>query len=194
MIVLDLCAGTGSATQAFRDRGHDVDTLDIIGGHTFNMDVRKFKPWKKYDFIWSSPPCTEFSIAKGISCKDRNPDLSLVEACIRICKTAPYWILENPRDCLRYIIGKPVVTVKYSDYGAVFPTKYREGVVCTKPTDLWGCFPWFWSNEQPQKQQLLKDGIQALGSRSAMRAMVPYGLSLAICTAIERDLDVHPKL
>ena len=43
MKVLDLCAGTGSATQAFVDRGHDVDTLDVVGGHTFNMDVRKFK-------------------------------------------------------------------------------------------------------------------------------------------------------
>lgn len=171
MKVLDLCAGTGSATKAFVDRGHDVDTLDVAGGHTLNMDVRKFWPWKKYDFIWASPPCMEFSIAKGIRCKDRKPDLSIVYACMKICKTAPYWIMENPRGCLRYFIGKPQMTVMYEDYGY----EYK------KPTDLWGCFPWFWSKAKRKKTTLLKN--DTLGRSN--RACVPYGLSLAICKALE---------
>ena len=185
MRILDLCAGTSSATQAFRDRGHDVDTLDIIGGHTFNMDVRKFKPWKKYDFIWASPPCTEFSIAKGISCKDRNPDMSIVEACFKICQTAPFWIVENPRGCLRYFIGKPTITVKYSDYGYCWQ----------KPTDLWMSdgFPFFYSRSKHIQTKNTKYAIKGSGAfdlvRKDARALIPYGLSMAICKVLENTIS-----
>lgn len=177
MLVLDLCAGTGSATQAFRDRGHDVDTLDIVGGHTFNMDVRKFKPWKKYNFIWASPVCTEFSLLKRVPCRARHPDLSIVYACLRICQTAPYWVLENPRACLRHFIGNPTITVYYSDYGGK----------CVKPTDLWGVFPFFWS-ESKRKETIPLE--YAYPNHSDPRGEVPYGLSLALCKALEREYSV----
>ncbi len=180
MKVLDLCAGTGSATRAFKDRGHEVNTLDIIGNHTYVCDVREFVPEKKYDFIWASPPCTEFSIAKGIACKDRNPDMSIVEACFKICKTAPYWILENPRGCLRYFIGKPTITVKYSEYG----------YACQKPTDLWlsDGFSFFYSTTKRNSNlKNMKYAIKKYDTiiRKDLRGCVPYGLSLAICKALE---------
>ncbi len=173
--VLDLCAGTGSATKTFQDRGHEVETLDIIGEHTYACDVRTFVPGKKYDFIWASPPCTGFSIAKGVACRDRSPDLSIVLACSRIAKTATYWILENPRGCLRYFIGKPTVTIKYSDYG----------YWCQKPTDLWlsDGFPFFYSVSKRKKT------ISFDRNGKKNRATVPYGLSLAICKALELELE-----
>jgi len=174
MKVLDLCAGTGSATKAFVDRGHDVDTLDIIGGHTFNMDVRKFRPWKKYDFIWASPVCRGFSLALRIPCRYRHPDLSIVHACLRICKTAPYWILENPSPgCLEYFIGRPQMRIRQSDYGC--------DVV--KPTGLWGYFPWFWSETRRIKTTPWQ--LARPNHNDPARAMIPYGLSLAICKALE---------
>lgn len=181
MKVLDLCAGTGSATKAVLDRGHEVDTLDITGNHTYVCDVRSFIPEKKYDFIWASPPCTEFSLAdwrKG-KCKDRKPDLSIVQACFKICKTAPYWILENPRGCLRHFIskceGKPI-TLYYSGYGYHF----------SKPTDLWlsAGFPFFYSYSKRQKTIRWNDGSK----KPSIRAMIPYGLSLSICKALESTI------
>ncbi len=172
--VLDLCAGTGSATRAFRDRGHEVETLDITGEHTYVCDVREWHPTKHYDFIWASPPCTEFSIAKRVPCKDRHVDLSIVQSCLRICKTAPYWIMENPRGCLRYFIGKPVITVKYSDYGGPI----------VKPTDLWGVFPWFFSEGFNSSPILWRNHTR----NSRDRAVIPYGLSLSICKVIEGAL------
>lgn len=174
MKVLDLCAGTGSATRAFLDRGHDVETLDTSGKHTYIKDVRTFVLPHPYDFIWASPPCIEFSLLKRKKCSERNPDMSIVHACLVLCKQAPYWILENPRACLRHFIGKPIITVRYSDFGDCVE----------KPTDLWGCFPFFWSTTERQMIRKWKDDPNGRKNR----ATIPYGLSLAICKAIEREI------
>ena len=176
MHVLDLCAGSGSATQAFKDRGHDVVTVDICGDVDIIADVRTYQPTQYFDFIWSSPPCTEFSKANYRlgKCKDRKPDLSLVKACFQIIDYAQpkYWILENPMACLRHFIGKPAITVHYSDYG--YPTR--------KPTDIWGVFPWFWSTKH--NSDLARFDLLP----KSARAKLPYELSLAICKAIENAL------
>ncbi|KCZ71626.1 site-specific DNA methylase [Candidatus Methanoperedens nitroreducens] len=187
MLVFDGCAGTGSATKAFADRGNTVETLDIEGEHTYVCDIREFHPEKHYDFMWFSPPCTEFSIANYRlgACKYRTPDLSIVQACFRIVSEAKpeFWLIENPKGCLRHFIGKPVITVNYSDYG----------YFSKKPTDLWGVFPEFISpvpaNDKPVSfikatWGLSKDSV-------AERAHVPYGLSLAICTAVEKIINSH---
>ena len=65
--ILDLCAGTGSATKAFKDAGHEVIHLEL--DPSFNpeicMDIRTFAKdpttylphgWMP-DVIWASPPC-----------------------------------------------------------------------------------------------------------------------------------------
>lgn len=180
MLILDVCAGTGSATQAFKDRGHDVDTLDIVGEHTYVCDVREWHPTKQYDFIWMSPPCTEFSLAKRIHCRDRHPDLSIVKACLRIVSEAvpEHWIMENPKGCLRHFIGAPVITVRYSDYGGR----------TVKPTDLWGVFPWFFSEGFNIHPTPWDTAFPCHTDKGRMK--VPYGLSLAICKALEREHSV----
>lgn len=184
MKVLDLCAGTGSATAAFRDRGHEVITLDIAGEADIRCDVREWYPRSRYfNFIWASPPCDKFSIATGIPYKDRNPDLSIVKACHRIIKKIKprYWIIENPRGALRYFIGKPTITIKYSDYGHV----------CQKPTDLWGEFPWFYPHTPPNNNPIPIDyAFPNHNSQGKLeRAKIPYNLSLAICLALEGELE-----
>ena len=187
--VIDLCSGLGGATQAFKDRGHEVFTVDIDSFFNPDLcaDIRNISPGHfpfKPDFIWASPPCTDFSLAawnKG-KCKDRESDLSIVEACFRIIEEAKstYWIIENPRACLRHFIGKPTITIKYSDYGCII----------AKPTDLWGVFPWFWSRELKRKNLKSFDNAFPHTKNSKIEsARVPYGLSLALCLSIEQTLN-----
>ena len=183
MRVLDLCTEFGSETAAFRDRGHEVIMLGIEGNVDIKCDIRQYYPSinDKYDVVFFHPPCTEFSLANYRlgACKDRRPDMSIVWAGQRIIKTLNprYWIMENPRGCMRRFVGKPQYTVNYGDFG-----HYSQ-----KPTDLWGILPFFLSTQIDKVVH--NNTAYNNGHRNPKtRALVPYGLSLAICKAIENTL------
>lgn len=187
MRVVDLFAGTGSATQAFRDRGHEVEEVEIARGG----DVMTWEPKGHYDLIWASPPCQAFSVAgfwahhfrdgapltetarQGLRLLGRTLDL-LARA------DASYFIIENPRGLMRKLMPANIErrTVWYCQYGAPY----------AKPTDLFGRFP-----ERFVALSCRNGGSDHesfndfLLSRTA-RARVPYGLSLALCIAAELSL------
>jgi len=183
MRVLDLCTEFGSETAAFRDRGHEVIMLGIEGNVDIKCDVRQYYPSidDKYDVVFFHPPCTEFSLANYMlgACKDRHPDMSIVWAGLRIIETLQpqYWIMENPRGCMRYFIGKPQYTINYGDFG-----HYSQ-----KPTDIWGIMPLFQSyriDKVVHNNTAYNNGTRS----SKKRALLPYELSLEICKAIEATL------
>ena len=183
------CTEYGSEVQAFKDRGHDVITLGIDGDVDIKQDIRDVHFYHAngyYDFMTFHPPCTEFSKAnwRAGKCKDRTPDMSIVEACFRIVKEAKptYWMIENPQGCLRHFIGRPQYCIKYGDYG-----HYSQ-----KPTDLWGVLPWFGSYQNNNVQKYTGNlSAHSFGPRSpAKRALVPYGFSMVLCKAIEDVLEV----
>lgn len=141
-IILHLCASRfGSDSKPYRDAGYTVICVDE------QMDVRKFIPPKNVYGIIANPPCTMFSIARGMNAKkprDLREGMELVKACLEIIweclydlpegsltPSLKFWALENPgTGILRYFLGKPAFIYQPYEYGENF----------TKKTSLWGHF------------------------------------------------------
>ncbi len=167
--MLDLCSGLGGASQAMRERGWTVTTVDIDS--QFSPDVlTDIRNWHysgpQLDFVWASPPCAEFSRTDMPWIKNApEPDLSIMRACLRIIReTKPrYWALENVRGAIKWfrpLMGNPT----FSHH----------------PWFVWGTFPPVSVVIRQRRQKQSYSSTQA-----AQRAMIPYELSLAFAQAIE---------
>lgn len=150
MRVLDLFAGKGGWSAAFRDRGHDVYRVDLaerfeVESHADVLTLTPGQlPWRP-DIVLASPPCEAFSVLRiGYNwTTDHQPKtdlaregLSLVMATrLLLERLQPrYWVVENPRGKLRKlgaVAGWERRTVTYCQLGLGYQ----------KPTDLWGGFP-----------------------------------------------------
>ena len=76
MRLLELFSGTGSIGRAFEALGWEVISLDINPGATItsnilDWDYKNSDPGT-FDFIWASPPCTEYSIARSRARRPRD--------------------------------------------------------------------------------------------------------------------------
>ena len=68
MRLLELFSGTGSIGRAFEARNWEAISLDILPGATItsnimDWDYKKYPPGH-FDFVWASPPGTEYSAAR----------------------------------------------------------------------------------------------------------------------------------
>jgi len=209
MNVLDLFSGLGGFSQAFKDKGHNVCTVDI--DNKFNPDVCKdimnitkdtfngileyygaLNGNKEFQVILASPPCNCFSVASighhwknGLPDEDTKKSIEIIKHTLNlIIDLHPkYWFLENPRAMLRTIIGNPPVTVYYAQYG--------EDRL--KPTDIWGRHPKGFKDMQIADKSLLDYTKAPRGSHTGTqglknpeeRAKIPYQLSETICKLCE---------
>ena len=201
MRILDLFSGTGSATKAFSDAGHEVIGVEL--DEKFNAHERDalklsaqylIDTYGEFDFIWASPPCTTFSVASiGTHWKDRKPSDKALEAIELVKHTISLinelnpqfgWLIENPRGLRRKqerMQSFPRRTITYCQYG-----EKRM-----KPTDLWGHVP----NWKPRPHCKNGDTCHESAPRgsitgtqgikgAAKRSMLPYALGKEIHEAI----------
>lgn len=162
-IILDLCGGTGAWSRPYAEAGYDVRNITLP-----DYDVRTYQPPEDVYGILATPPCTEFSLAKGSLPRDFEKAMEIVAKCQTIIwqclvdGSLQFWCLENPRGFLRQFLGKPPLTVRYWWYG--------DGI--DKPTDLWGYFN-FPRKRYTEPPKLLQPIQNMPGNRSKTRAITP---------------------
>jgi len=178
MRVLDLFAGLGGFSQAFRDRGHEIETLDNDPQFncTFTMDIKDFKPDCAYTVVLASPPCQDFARMhlpwkRKLLPSGFKPDMSLVLEAKRIIDEVKprYWVLENTMPSLKFIT--PILGHYVKRVGSRY---------------LWGNFPTL----DTRKNAYGKEKIWPRANRPALRALIPYALSKSLCMAMEYDMEM----
>lgn len=151
-LALVLFKGTGSVDRALEKAGFHVDTLDIDPkcNATWTSDIMQWDDWRRidpgtYDFVWGSPPCTEYSIARTTAKTPRNLELadSIVARTLEIIRylQPKCWLIENPqtgylktRDVIQGLPWRDITYCMYSD---------GEKHTYKKQTRLWGHLPTF---------------------------------------------------
>jgi len=205
--MLDMFSGLGGASQAMEeDPNWEVMTIDFkekfeadICADVIDLEPEDFE--KNYNLIWASPPCDRFSVSQISKYWTRENGILIPKTKATVEKIGlvyhslwligelnpRWWFLENPRGMLRKIIGEPVSTVTYCQYGSKF----------MKPTDLWGVHPPSFiykkcnPNDEchisnPRGAGIFRDETKKGDyKKKAVRSKIPYGLSEAIKEAVE---------
>lgn len=179
-VVLDLCGGTGSWSQPYRDHGYDVRVVTLP-----DQDVRTYRPPADVHGILAAPPCTEFAVSGARWWAGKDPALlvealEIVDACLRIIhdSSPTWWALENPVGRLKRLrqaeLGEPTLVFDPCDYGDPW----------TKRTLLWGRFNLPTPNPVEGTEFW---GWRKLGGKSErtkrLRSMTPPGFAKAFFEA-----------
>ena len=209
MKVLDLFCGTKSIANAFKERGHEVYTVDWEKGFSPDLaiDIEELTADQIRelcggvpDIIWASPDCTTYSVA-AISTHRRkeasgslSPVTEYAKKCDRVNKHVldlirelkpKYFFIENPVGGMRkmdFMKGLYRYTVTYCQYGDMR----------MKPTDIWTNHP------DPRFKPMCKNGdpCHAAAPRGARtgtqglkgskeRSVIPDGLCRHIVNICE---------
>jgi site-specific DNA-cytosine methylase len=211
MKVLELFSGTESFSKVCRERGHDTFTIDIdkkfkpdlcINILDFDISMLPGK-FRNPDIIWSSPPCTTFSVAsisrywdKGKPKNEKALEgIAIVKKTIEIIKQLKpkFWIIENPRGMLR---KQEIMRGLHRD--SVCYCRYGDSRM--KPTDIWNNlnhkFKPMCKNGNRDHQVASRGtgaGTQGL-SCAKERSVIPPALCLEIIKACENNKESQKTL
>lgn len=192
--ILDLCSGLGGASEAFLNAGWEVKRIennmllknvpntvimDIFQlEQTIKILIEETPDFEQIDFVWASPPCTDFSVAYSSprSVAQRNGEeyypakaIEMVECCKRIIDMIQprFWVIENVSGAatwLNDILGKPTQIVG--------------------PFYFWGKFPHIHMPKDWKHSKFTNDTWSSDPLRANRRALVPYEISEAFRVAL----------
>ena len=137
-IILDLCGGTGSWSNFYKENGYDVRVITLP-----DYNVLNYEPPENVYGILAAPPCTMFSIVRNDKTAKKPRGLKggmeIVNACLRIIHSCLYdnyrvgqglkfWALENPASgYLKRFLGKPAMIFEPYEYGDPYTKKQHYG-------------------------------------------------------------------
>ena len=134
MKLLELFSGSGSVGKVAKKLGWDVVSLDLKNAD-INCDILQWDykqmPSGYYDFIWGSPPCTEYSIAKQQGRRKIDETNKIVLKTLEIIDyfKPKVWFIENPQTGLLkkqpFMEGLHYVDVDYCMYGMPYRKRTR---------------------------------------------------------------------
>ncbi len=117
-----LCEFSGVVRDAFRRRGHDATSFDLLpseqpGPHIIGDCLAH--DFSGYDLIIAHPPCTHLAVSGARWFKDKLPEQSAALDFVRaiFALPAPRLCLENPVSIISTRIAKPSQTVQPWQFG-----------------------------------------------------------------------------
>ena len=132
--LLELFSGTKSVGKVAETLGFKVVSLDLknadININILDWDYKIYQP-KHFDVIWSSPPCTEYSIAKTTGIRNIEYANRIVLKTIEIIEylKPKYYIIENPQTGLlkkqSFMFNIPYDDIDYCKYGMLYRKRTR---------------------------------------------------------------------
>lgn len=144
MRVLIACECSGVVRRAFRARGHDAWSCDILpsddNGEHIQSDVEKILD-KGWDLMIAHPPCTHLAVSGARWFKNKEEEQKQALAFVRILLDAPIpqIALENPVSIISSKIRKPDQIVQPWMFGDTFTKTtclWLKGLPLLKPTDV----------------------------------------------------------
>lgn len=135
MRVLVACEFSGIVREAFRKRGHDAWSCDLLPAedgskYHFQMSVRNASVWLvKWDMVIAFPPCTHLAVSGARWFKDKMSDQDEAIKFVRLLMNwpTPRLAIENPIGVISSKIRKPDQIIQ--------PWQFGHGEV--KATCLW---------------------------------------------------------
>jgi hypothetical protein len=124
MNILVACEFSGIVRDAFRARGHDATSCDLLPSnspHHVVGDVFELLERNTYNLVIAHPPCTYLS-SSGIHWNKRRPDRAALtdEAAtffMRFTELKCAWAIENPVGVMSTRYRKPDQYIQPYDYG-----------------------------------------------------------------------------